>query len=224
MSLTARADTFLWEHLWSPIQQSVASCWKNNTNLHVNPFGLQQLSWQSIATLLQSIRDDPPVYRRQTGTTTEIMVRLPYVGPVSMDVFVFAFSATVFRIYLFWTGCTQRRRSNKGTDNDNDRDVPVKAKRITGYQDTSLHQTMKECQRVKQQLRKVQDPELARKERQRQMKFNTKNGGYLGMSKDTLQKARKDLKHVNHNNHHPKKVSHDNQANRWPLSTKDNKM
>jgi hypothetical protein len=239
MSLTtSRAEAFLREHLYS-LQQSVSS-WDM-----IHRWRRQSISWKSVTTFAQNLRDDPPIYRQKNEQgVVEIMVRLPYVvGPVTLDVFAFAASAVIFRIYLFWRG-RSRRKSRPGDDgrgctppSDSSSRLPsppVKAKRVVGYQDANLHQTMKECQRVKQKLRKVQDPEKARKERQRQLKYNSnRKGGYLGMSQDSLQRARQHLKQVvasnknnnnNNNNNQPSYSNNDNQANRWPLTTKENKM
>ena len=98
---------------------------------------------------------------------------------------------------------------------------PVKAKQITGYNDTKLYQTIQECQNVKQKLRKVPDPELV-KRKQRQSKYNQ---GYLGMSSDSLQKARQDLKQVQNDNNDDtnQQQRYRHQVARWPLTTlKDN--
>ena len=93
---------------------------------------------------------------------------------------------------------------------------PVKAKSIAGYRDHALHQTIEECQKIKSKLRKVSiDPDVARKEKQRKLRMGEiitnlqeqqqpsggdgdggDDGGYLGMTTQSLQKARSDLKHV----------------------------
>jgi hypothetical protein len=162
-----------------------------------------KLSWSSVATFFENVKNNPPIYRQlgNDGNHNEILLRLPYIGPVTLDTFVFASSALIFRIYLYWRGLALQRSKphNQHSSLSNDapgKSTPVKAKRVVGFQDASLQKTMQECQDVKQRLRKVQDPELARKQRQRDLKYNTKNVGFLRMSQSSLQKARKDLKKV----------------------------
>lgn len=251
MSLTARMESFLQEHLWGPMQQPHFVAHRLQfANQCVQQWFL--LSWKSTSQFVEDVRRDPPIYRNPKNAN-EILVRLPpwflVKDPVTLDVVCFATSAIAFRIYLFWRGwATQRRRRRRTLDDDDDDDdynggigsgaiydnrrrrmrpspPVVKATKVVGFEDASLRQTMKECQHVKQKLRKVQDPEQKRRERQKQFKYNNNkqgsSGGFLGMSQDTLQRARNDLKQVtgssNYNNNY-----YYSQANRWPLSTKEN--
>jgi hypothetical protein len=112
---------------------------------------------------------------------------------------------------------------------------PVKAKAIAGYKDHALHQTIQECQNIKSKLRKVSiDPDVARREKQRKLRIGEMitalqeqqqpsdggDGGYLGMTTVSLQKARMDLKHV------PLVVTPDDKnvtTRRKPLSSKENR-
>lgn len=86
----------------------------------------------------------------------------------------------------------------------------VRARIIGGYKDSGLYRTMRECEDVKSKLRKVTDPDVARRKKLRQIKLrgiiiddatngdvhNTRGGGYLGMSPAELQGVRKVLKQV----------------------------
>lgn len=248
MSLTARTESFLQEHLWGPMQQPQFVAHRLQSANHC----VQQwfaVSWQSTAQFVEDVRKDPPIYRNPNNAN-EILVRLPpwfllVKDPVTLDVVCFAASAIAFRIYLFWRGWAAQRRRWRRTLDDDDYDggvgggavydnrrrrmrpspPVVKATKVVGFEDASLRQTMKECQHVKQKLRKVQDPEQKRRERQKQFKYNNKqgsSGGFLGMSQDTLQRARNDLKQVTGSNNYNNNYNYYNQANRWPLSTKEN--
>jgi hypothetical protein len=221
MSLT-NAENYIREHLWAPIRRSLVS-WDNHD--------LLQRSWSSITTFLETVRNEQQfIYRQQLGNNgkhTEIFVRLPYIGPVQLDVFAFASSAIVFRVYMFWRGRVRRWKTHSSRSitprNEACREsLPAKAKQVMGFQDTSLQKTMEECQVLKQRLRKVQDPELSRRQRQKELKDINEHRGYLGMSKGTLQKARKSLKQVSGSNQQDSYCS--DQESRWPFSARENHM
>ncbi len=191
MSLTCieRLETYLRANVGSPIHAAFASTDSGRLLLE---------SWISMTSIIKHIKEHPPIYTEGMGDgqRMEIFVRLPYFEPVTLDVFVFSVSAVAFRIYMFSRGWAKKRAQKHAKTKK--QSSPVKAKRVEGYQDTNLQKTMKECQKVKQQLRKVEDPELARKKKQTRLKYSSDgNGGFLGMSRDSLQKARNDLKHVN---------------------------
>jgi hypothetical protein len=157
------------------------------------------------------------------GTATNtVMLNLPCLGPVALDAVLFTSSAILFRLYMMIVGYRTRRR--KAVDDDNDKGrrdyetntdnnvMVVKARVVGGYKDPGLYQTMKECEDVKLNLRRVIDPDVARRRKQQQMKrsnaiinatanrtgIESKFGdsGYLGMSPGQLQTARKLLKQV----------------------------
>ncbi|KAL3911660.1 MAG: hypothetical protein SGARI_001539 [Bacillariaceae sp.] len=112
------------------------------------------------------------------------------------------------------SGYTLGRGRKDGTSS------PVKATRVNidEFRDPSLQQTMEECESVKSKLRKVEDPELARREKRRQLKISNMKSGkgiYLGMSEDNLQRARRHLKNINSNH------DTDTITSRRPLSTKN---
>ena len=191
---------------------------------------LAKNSYTAVAAWIEQVRNDPPIYRDVLGDGTEIFVRLPYVGPVTLDVFCFGASALLFRIYMFWrtrrktfggnSGYTLRRRG--GEDSRSSSFSPVKAPKVNieEFRDPSLQQTIDECESVKSKLRKVEDPELARREKRRQLKINNMKSGkgiYLGMSEDHLQRARRHLKNVNVSNEHDSTGT----TSRRPLSTKN---
>jgi len=144
-------------------------------------------------------------------------VNLPYLGAVSLDIFLFSSSAILSRAYMFWRN---RQASQIAKDDNIDayddggnphfrtgpRSPPVKATIVKGYKDKELYKTIKECQDVRKSLRKVADPEVARKEKKKQLALqnvstkikgqDSNNDGYLGMCPGSLQDARKFLKQV----------------------------
>ena len=74
---------------------------------------------------------------------------------------------------------------------------------MTGYKDKSLYETMKECQDVKESLRKTKDPDVVRKEKKPLLTLETlrsnikgedSSDGYLGMTPTSLRDARRFLK------------------------------
>ena len=89
---------------------------------------------------------------------------------------------------------------------------PVKATVVRGYKDEGLYETINRMQDVRKSLRKVVDPEVTRKEKQERLKqqnivrsisgqnsgscTSSCSDGYLGMSSNSLQEARKILKKV----------------------------
>ena len=89
---------------------------------------------------------------------------------------------------------------------------PVKATVVRGYKDEGLYETINRMQDVRKSLRKVVDPEVTRKEKQERLKqqniirsisgqnsgscTSSSSDGYLGMSSNSLQEARKILKKV----------------------------
>eukprot|EP00543_Licmophora_paradoxa_P011123 CAMPEP_0202478642 /NCGR_PEP_ID=MMETSP1360-20130828/94565_1 /ASSEMBLY_ACC=CAM_ASM_000848 /TAXON_ID=515479 /ORGANISM="Licmophora paradoxa, Strain CCMP2313" /LENGTH=181 /DNA_ID=CAMNT_0049105927 /DNA_START=457 /DNA_END=1002 /DNA_ORIENTATION=- len=67
----------------------------------------------------------------------------------------------------------------------------------TNYRDKGLYQTIKECQERKHLLRKVKDPDNARKEKMMKLRQNgLSKGGYLGLSSQQLQYHRSSLRNV----------------------------
>ena len=192
------------------------------------------LSWSS--SVSSYIKDNPVIFSVQKGNNVggevQTYVNLPYLGAVSLDVFLFSSSAILSRSYMFWRSRRQAaallelRKSqilkDGGKTNDENDDIetkrtskpqyhkgpsspPVKATIVKGYKDKELYKTIKECQDVRKSLRKVADPEVARKEKKKQLalqnvsikiKGRDSNDGYLGMCPGSLQDARKFLKQV----------------------------
>mmetsp|Transcript_12660 Transcript_12660/g.26694 ORF Transcript_12660/g.26694 Transcript_12660/m.26694 type:complete len:131 (-) Transcript_12660:362-754(-) len=81
---------------------------------------------------------------------------------------------------------------------------------VKAYKDESLYETMRECRDVRKSLRRVQDPEVTRREKKSRLALQnvrykvkggrdpegtaTDGGGYLGMTPGGLQDARKSLR------------------------------
>lgn len=103
-----------------------------------------------------------------------------------------------------YNGTVERSRQ---LQQDINQSSPVKVRVTKGFKDEGLHKTINTMQDVKKSLRKVADPEMTRKEKLKILKQQNirrsisgqKDGrkdGYLGMSPDSLQDARKFLKEV----------------------------
>jgi hypothetical protein len=180
------------------------------------------LSWSS--SVSSYIEANPIIFSVQSGNNiggdaVQTYVNLPYLGAVSLDIFLFSSSAIISRGYMF---CRSRRQSShiigggKTYGNATNKSFrpelnigppspPVKSTIVQGYKDKSLSKTIGECQEVKKSLRRVADPELARKEKKTQLarqnartkiKGNNSCDEYLGMSPCSLQDARRCLKQV----------------------------
>mmetsp|Transcript_26257 Transcript_26257/g.61540 ORF Transcript_26257/g.61540 Transcript_26257/m.61540 type:complete len:138 (-) Transcript_26257:536-949(-) len=85
------------------------------------------------------------------------------------------------------------------------RSPPVKATIVHGYKDKSLYKTMQECRDVRKGLRRVEDPDIARREKKKHLalqnlrckiKGKDTSEGYLGMTPGNLQVIRKSLRQV----------------------------
>jgi hypothetical protein len=229
-------------------------------------------SWSaSFASFLEHIEENPPAISLDRITATYdtacgnccnriVVINVPFYGVLNIpfDTFIFVTSAVSVRIYHYISRCCwwQKRKpplpkggrqlsstSTSMTSITNVTSPPVKAKIIRGYKDHQLHQTMEECQTIKHRLRKVVDPDVTRKEKQRRLRkreiiqqperacsenqqqtadnknIGTDNVGYLGMTSQSLQMARMALKQVGMNTttnccHHVE--------TRNPLTDKDN--
>jgi len=165
-----------------------------------------------------------------SGEAVQTYVNVPYLGAVSLDIFLFSSSAIMSRAYMCWRsrrqashivrgGTTDGNTTNKSFRPELHRSPPsppVKSTIVTGYKDKSLYKTIRECQDVKKLLRKVADPDLARKEKKTQLalqhtrskiKGKDSSDGYLGMNPGSLQNARKFLKKVSPDQRQRKKSS-----------------
>jgi hypothetical protein len=180
------------------------------------------ISWSS--SVSSYIEANPIIFSVQSGNNTggdavQTYVNLPYLGAVSLDIFLFSSSAIISWGYMFWRSRRQASHSNGGGNtygnatnkffkpefNRGPPSPPVKSTIVKGYKDKSLYKTIGECQEVKKSLRRVADPELARKEKKTQLalqnirtkiKGSNSSDGYLGMSPYSLQDARRCLKQV----------------------------
>ena len=148
------------------------------------------------------------------GDVIHTYVNLPYLGAVSLDVFLFCSSAFLSRAHMFWKRRRQAPRIRGGSTtresptskyfgSQGPPSPPVKSTIVKGYKDQSLYKTINECQDVKKSLRKMTDPVLTRKGRKTllvlqnvrtNIKGNSYSDGYLGMSPASLQDARSFLK------------------------------
>ncbi|VEU41477.1 unnamed protein product [Pseudo-nitzschia multistriata] len=93
---------------------------------------------------------------------------------------------------------------------------PVKATIVKGYKDESLYKTMQECKDVRKSLRKVKDPDVARREKKmllkkKALRYKIKgkdtSDGYLGMTPGSLQHVRRSLRHVDQDRTKPNLAS-----------------
>ena len=188
----------------------------------IEPKNLEQktLSWFSSATLY--IEANPIIFSvrlpNSIGNCNSVQtyVNLPYLGAVSLDVFLFWSSAILIRAHMFWNsrhqhfrnkggGTTRENGTRKSLGSQSPPSSPVKSTIVTGYKDKGLHKTMEECQDIKISLRKTSDPELKRKEKKSRLtlqnirsKIEGENSsdGYLGMSPSSLRDARRFLRQV----------------------------
>ena len=180
------------------------------------------LLWSSSA--LSYIEANPIIFSVQSGNdfggeAVQTYVNLPCLGAVSLDAVLFSSLAIISRAHMFWRSrrrVSQITRDSTNCGNASNESLrsqlhrgrptpPVKSTIVKGYKDKGLYKTIRECQNVKNTLRRVADPELARKEKKRQLalqnartKIKGKNSsdGYLGMSPARLQDARRCLKKV----------------------------
>ena len=158
-----------------------------------------------ISLVIQSIPDwltEPTPGGKQRRIARK--VHLPYFGETPTDVFLFAVSAVSFRFYLWWRrrGYNNSPRGSRGkssgwrTGRNNlpsSCELPVKSTPLPGYKDRGLYEFMDKAKERKAKLRRVEDPEVARKKK-KEIRNNTKPSGPLGLSKETLKDKRKGLK------------------------------
>jgi hypothetical protein len=148
-----------------------------------------RLFWESVIVISvkKSIRYE---FRTdfESGTRTKMtLVMLPYVEIwVPLDVVLFSSSAVVFRMYMAVRGWSERRRRNhqkrkppsppptwsppRQTRGMYDGIVKATVINDSQYKDQGLQQTIDECKDVKRNLRKVEDPDIARKEKRASLK------------------------------------------------------
>ena len=168
------------------------------------------------------IKENPILFSLKTGNevggeAVQTFVNVPYLGAISLDVFLFSSSAILSSAFRIWksrqnasqiTSKTYRRATDKSIRQEfqnGSPSPPVKATIVNGYKDKGLYKIIRECRTVKESLRSVKDPESTRKEKTRQLalqnirtkiKGTNSGDGYLGMSPEILDGARRSLKRV----------------------------
>lgn len=151
----------------------------------------------------------------------QVLVQLPHTDTkVPLEVLLFATSAVAFRLYMTICKWRERRRRRRNSRRPPPRGPPqrwswsppkhtrdmyrgiVKASVVNGshYKDRGLQRTMEECQDVKRKLRKVEHPDVVRKEKQLSLKrtswassaqsSSSSGASCLTVSPETLQRAR----------------------------------
>jgi hypothetical protein len=128
-------------------------------------------------------------------------VFLPKVGEVSTDILHFCGSVVVGSLYVY---CRARGRKGKGDGQGQAYpDVRKEAtkhswKQRNGFKDKSLYDFIDTCEKRRKTLRKVEDPQKARRTKldaiKQADKFKPK--GPLGLSPDRLQIERRRLQNV----------------------------
>eukprot|EP00536_Pseudo-nitzschia_multiseries_P014292 jgi/Psemu1/291351/fgenesh1_pg.683_\ len=114
------------------------------------------------------------------------------------------------------TDCTEENSVRSSPRWMRQRSPPVKAKIVHGYKDESLYKTMEQCRDIRKGLRRVEDPDVARREKKKRLrqenlrcKIKGKNTseGYLGMTPGSLHDIRKSLRQVERGGISPKSKS-----------------
>ena len=176
----------------------------------IEPKNIERTTTSWLSYLTSYVEANPIIFsvRLPTnigGNAVQTYVNLPYLGPISLDVFLFWSSAILTRIHMFWKS---RQIKSGSTTRGNGiskcpPSPPVESTIVTGYKDKSLYETMKECQDVKKSLRKTKDPDVVRKEKKPLLTLETlrsnikgedSSDGYLGMTPTSLRDARRFLK------------------------------
>lgn len=175
----------------------------------IEPKNIERKTMSWLSSITSYIDANPiilsvPLPHNVGSNAVETHVNLPYLGPVSLDVFLFWSSAILTRAHMFWKS---RQIKSGGTSHGNGTSEcppspPVKSTIVTGYKDKSLYKTIKECQDVKKSLRKTKDPDVVRKEKKIRLSLDSlrssikgenSSDGYLGMTPTSLRDARRFL-------------------------------
>lgn len=125
-------------------------------------------------------------------------MNLPYFGETPTEVILFVASALSFRVYLWWR---QQRGTSSGSDRKfwwkrgrHNSEPPVKSTPLPECKDRGLYEFMDKAKEQKAKLRRVQDPEVARKKKLQDIRNSMKPSGPLGLSDDLLKDKRGRLK------------------------------
>jgi hypothetical protein len=142
-------------------------------------------------------------------------IALPYLGETSLDVIVFVSTAIYYRIYQ-WRRDTVARRSTFGHEESHfisdekltlsaaDHQDPhphaiYRANTTEGFKDKGLYDFIDKCVESKQKLRKVEDPEAARRQKLRRLRAESmsKSDNHIQLSPHKLRAERQRLRPVN---------------------------
>jgi hypothetical protein len=149
-----------------------------------------------------------PTTRGNSLFIEELMVRfpesvvLPRLGEVAMDTLMFCSSVVLGTMCIFYqswrTNRHRKDRLNKPYVDPREEAHKHAWKRTNGFRDQSLYAFMDTCVNRRKRLRKVIDPEAARKARVHEIKLSdqAKPKGPLGLSPDRLQIERGRLQNV----------------------------
>ena len=124
-------------------------------------------------------------------------IHLPYLGDTSLDVIFFVGSAVVFRIYQWRRArASQTDQQQPVLPSDPRQDYLARqAKKTNGFKDPGLYQFINTCVESKRNLRKVDDPEIARRKKVKRIRAKGQTGNNsLGLSPDKLLVERQRLR------------------------------
>ena len=134
-------------------------------------------------------------------SSTAPIIPLPYIGDTSLDVIIFVGTSIFYRVYQWRRDALARSASSrKEEERLRKRDNAIhRAKTVEGYKDSGLYEFMDKCVERKRHLRKVGDPERARREKMKRISAESKSNlkGSLGLSPEKLQVERQRLHSVN---------------------------
>ena len=157
------------------------------------------------------------------STRTAPLIPLPYIGDTPLDVIIFVSTAIYYRVYqwrrdararslaLALSACSGKEEerlyshslahshSHLHREGDDNNGVVHRAKTVQGYKDPGLYEFMDMCVEQKQHLRKVGDPELARREKMKRISAESKSKLTcgLGLSPEKLLVERQRLQPTN---------------------------
>jgi hypothetical protein len=119
-------------------------------------------------------------------------IPLPYIGDTPLDVIIFVGTAIYYRLYQWRRDSCDALSRQEGkppcSHREQDNNLVHRAKTIEGYKDSGLYEFMDKCVERKRHLRKVGDPELARREKMKRISAESKSKltGNLGLSPEKL--------------------------------------
>ena len=145
-------------------------------------------------------------------------ITLPYLGETSVDVIVFVSTAISYRIYQWRRdvncsrgSCSAFGHARPHSNSDEQLTLSAKdhpdphpssiyrAKTIEGFKDKGLYAFIDTCVESKRTLRKVEDPEVARRQKLKRLRAESlsKSNDQLHLSPQKLRVERQRLRSVN---------------------------